>query len=97
LEDDDDFAFSRTDVPVSLARFEGEHLVSRSQARRLLDRLRDFQQITLDFTGIESIAQSFADEVFRIYARNNPDKGISTVNTNEEIDRMIRRVISGTR
>jgi hypothetical protein len=97
LEEDDDLAFSRTDVPVSLARFEGDHLVSRSQARRLLDRLRNFQKITLDFAGIDSIGQAFADEVFRVYARNNPGIEISTVNTNVDIDRMIRRVSQGTR
>ena len=96
-EEDDDFAFSRTDVPVSLARFSGEHLVSRSQARRLLDRLHDFEHIRLDFSGVDSIGQAFADEVFRVYVRNNPDSEISAMNTNADIDRMIRRVRSGGR
>lgn len=93
-DEDDDFAFSRTDVPVSLARFGGDHLVSRSQARRLLDRLHDFQRISLDFTGVDSIGQAFADEVFRVYVRNNPDIEISAMNTNADVDRMIHRVSS---
>lgn len=97
LDEDDDFAFSRTDVPVLLARFEGANLVSRSQARRLLDRLQNFQQITLDFADIDSIGQAFADEVFRVYARNHPDIEISAVNINPEIERMIRRVKPGNR
>jgi hypothetical protein len=96
-EEDDDFAFSRTDVPVSLASFGGDHLVSRSQARRLLDRLQEFQRISLDFNGVDSIGQAFADEVFRVFARNNPDIEISAMNTNADIDRMIRRVTLGTR
>lgn len=96
-EDDDDFAFSRTDVPVSLASFGGDHLVSRSQARRLLDRLQGFQRINLDFNGVDSIGQAFADEIFRVFARNNPDIEIPAMNTNADIDRMIRRVTSGTR
>jgi len=96
-EEDDDFTFSRTDVPVSLARFGGDHLVSRSQARRLLDRLHDFEYIRLDFSGVDTIGQAFADEIFRVYARNNPDIDISTINTNADIDRMIRRVSSGGR
>lgn len=95
--DDEDFAFSRTDVPVSLVRLEGDHLISRSQARRLLDRMQDFQHISLDFTGIDSIGQAFADEVFRVFARNNPGTEISVVNTNADIDRMIQRVSSATR
>ncbi len=94
-EDDGDFAFSRTDVPVSLARFGGDHLVSRSQARRLLDRLHDFEHVTLDFSGIDSIGQAFADEVFRVYARKNPGIKITAMNTNADIERMIRRVSSG--
>lgn len=91
-DEDDDYAFSITDVPVSLARFGGDHLVSRSQARRLLARLREFEQIKLDFSGVDSIGQAFADEVFRVYARNNPDVEITTMNTNADIERMIRRV-----
>lgn len=96
-EEEDDFAFSRTDVPVSLARFGGDHLVSRSQARRMLARLHDFKHIRLDFSGVDTIGQAFADEVFRVYARNNPDIEISTMNTNAYIDMMLRRVSSGDR
>lgn len=92
--EDLDYTFAKTDVPVALARFGEENLVSRSQARRLLARLHEFQEITLDFSGTESIGQSFADEVFRIYSRNNPGIEIKSINTNKEIDRMIRRVSS---
>jgi anti-sigma regulatory factor (Ser/Thr protein kinase) len=93
-EADDDFSFSKTDVPVSLARFGGDNLVSRSQARRLLNRLHEFRQITLDFTGIDSVGQSFADEIFRVYARNYPDIELSAINTNPGIEKMILRASS---
>ena len=96
-DEDDDYTFSRTDVPVSLARFGGDHLVSRSQARRLLARLNEFEHIRLDFDGIDSIGQAFADEVFRVYARNNPDSEITAMNVNADVDRMIRRVSSSNR
>ena len=96
-EDDDDYSFSKTDVPVALAKFGGDNLVSRSQARRLLARLHKFRRITLDFTGIDSIGQAFADEVFRVYTRNYPDIEVSAINTNYDIDKMIRRVSSETR
>lgn len=97
LDEDDDFEFSRTEVPVLLVRFEDENLVSRSQARRLLDRLHNFHQIALDFAGVDSIGQAFADEVFRVYARNNPNIEISAVNANPDVERMIRRVKPGNR
>ncbi len=93
-DEDDDYAFSRTDVPVSLARFGSEHLVSRSQARRLLDRLSGFKHIELDFSGIDLIGQAFADEIFRVFVQNNPEIVISHLNANADIERMIRRVRS---
>ncbi len=96
-DEDDDFAFSKTDVPVSLASFGGDHLVSRSQARRLLDRLHDFEYIRLDFSGVDLIGQAFADEVFRVFAQNNPEIEISAINANADIGRMIRRVSSASR
>jgi len=92
--EDDDYRFSKTDVPVYLAKFGSDNLVSRSQARRLLARLHEFRLIILDFTGIDSIGQAFADEIFRVYLQGNPDIEISAINTNHDIDKMIRRVIS---
>ena len=93
-EMDDDFSFSKTDIPVSLASFGGDNLVSRSQARRLLNRAHDFRQITLDFKEIDSIGQAFADELFRVFARNNQGVMLKTINTNQVIDNMIRRAQS---
>jgi anti-sigma regulatory factor (Ser/Thr protein kinase) len=91
---DEEFRFTKTDVPVSLASFGGENLVSRSQARRLLHRLHGFGTITLDFKGVEYVGQAFADEVFRVFARNNPDIEIGVINANQDIYRMIRRAKS---
>ena len=93
-EVDDDFSFSKTDVPVSLVKFGGDNLVSRSQARRLLNRLHEFQQINLDFAGIDSIGQAFADELFRVFAINNPAIELSATNANKNIEKMIQRARS---
>ena len=93
-EIDDDFRFSKTDVPVSLVKFGGDNLISRSQARRLLNRLHEFQHITLDFSGIDRIGQPFADELFRVFAITNPDIELSAINANKYIEKMIRRVRS---
>ena len=90
--EDKDFGFTKTHVPLSLIKYGDENLISRSQARRLLARFRDFDEVLLDFSGIESIGQAFADEIFRIYARNNPGVEIIAINTNQLIDKMILRV-----
>lgn len=94
--DDFEYTFSKTDVPVALATFGDENLVSRSQARRLLARFHEFQEVSLDFRGVDSIGQAFADEIFRVYSQNNPDIEIIPVNTNVQIERMIRRARSRT-
>lgn len=90
--DDDDFGFQRTTIPVRLAQYEGESLVSRSQAKRLIARFDQFKEVILDFKGIEIIGQPFADEVFRVFPKDHPKTNLHTINTNHDIDRMIKHV-----
>jgi len=89
---EDDYGFTRTAVSVVLARYEGETLVSRSQARRLLARGDQFREIHLDFRGLEVIGPAFADEVFRVYQREHPRISLSWDNATDEVTKMIRKV-----
>ena len=89
--DDDDFAFDKTVVPLSLAEFEGGQLVSRSQAKRVCARFDRFRRIVLDFEGVPSIGQAFADELFRVFARANPAVELLTMNASRDVLRMIAR------
>jgi anti-sigma regulatory factor (Ser/Thr protein kinase) len=87
--EDEDFAFNKTVVPIKLALYEGERLVSRSQGKRILNRVDKFKTALLDFSGVDSIGQAFADEVFRVFVRQHPDIKLTPVNLNEGIRRMI--------
>lgn len=89
--EEQDYGFMKTHVPLSLATYGDENLISRSQARRLLARFHQFQEVLLDYQGVESIGQAFADEIYRIYVRNNPDVEIVSINTNDQIKKMIKR------
>jgi len=91
---DDDFKFLRTHVPLRLAKYEGETLVSRSQARRLLKRVERFSEVMLDFDGITEIGQAFADEIFRVWRREHPGISIIPVRFSKDIERMIRHAIA---
>jgi anti-sigma regulatory factor (Ser/Thr protein kinase) len=93
---DDDYGFSRTHVPIQMALYEGDKLISRSQARRILARVERFNEVLLDFRGVTEIGQAFADEIFRVFHREHPEIVLGTMFTNPEIDRMIQRVTSGT-
>jgi anti-sigma regulatory factor (Ser/Thr protein kinase) len=92
---DDDYAFSRSEVPVLLAEFSEDPLVSRSAARRVVAHLDRFREVVLNFKGVESIGQPFADEIFRVYANENPAVRLIPINTSPSIRRMISRAQGG--
>lgn len=87
----DEYNFERTMVPVRLARIGEENLISRSQAKRLLQRVDRFRRVVLDFTGVELIGQGFADEVFRVFANAHPEVAMSAVNAVPAVHAMIVR------
>lgn len=89
-----DYGFSQTHIPVTLARYGDENLVSRSQAKRLLSRLEKFKEIVLDFSGVDIIGQAFADELFRVFKTDNPATHLTYINTNVQVEKMILRVLS---
>lgn len=90
----EEYTFAKTIVPVRLAQYEGEKLVSRSQAKRLCMRFERFQRVVLDFAEVTEIGQAFADEVFRVSARAHPGVALTPINTTPEVDRMIRRALA---
>lgn len=90
----DEYRFDKTVVPVRLALYEGERLVSRSQAKRIMNRVEKFKHVILDFEGVDSVGQAFADEVFRVYKNNHPNIELSHMNANEQVNKMIRRAES---
>jgi hypothetical protein len=93
---DDAFGFTKTVVPVRLAQYGGDKLVSRSQAKRLLARVERFKTVILDFTEVESIGQAFADEVFRVFASRHPEVELLAIKANSAVNRMIQRAESAT-
>lgn len=94
FSDPEEFTFDKTVVPLRLAQYEGEKLVSRSQAKRVANRFERFKRVELDFAGISEIGQAFADELFRVFAAAHPTIRIIPVNTAPTVDQMIRRVLA---
>lgn len=87
----DEYAFAKTVVPVRMAKIGGENLVSRSQAKRVLQGVNRFRHIVFDFAGVEKIGQAFADEIFRVFAMANPGIELENIHAAPEIQQMIRR------
>lgn len=90
----DEFTFSKTIVPVRLARHEGENLVSRSQAKRLVSRFEKFKTVVLDFAGVEQIGQGFADEIFRVFASSHTEVELIPIHASVDVQQMIIRATS---
>lgn len=90
----DDFGFSKTHLSVQLAKYEGDHLVSRSQAKRILNRLEKFKEVYLDFKDVTEIGQAFADEIFRVFANGHPSIKLIPVHVTPDVSKMIQRARS---
>jgi len=92
---DDDFGFTKTVVPVRLAQYGNEKLISRSQAKRLLERIDRFKTVLFDFTEVETIGQAFADEVFRVFANEHPQIAIIPIHANADVMQTVKKAQSG--
>ena len=90
---DDDFQFNKTIIPLRLATYENEKLISRSQAKRVLIRIERFTNVVFDFEDVPAVGQAFADEIFRVYAKRNPKINLVPVNMNENVKKMVSRAL----
>lgn len=54
-------------------------------------RIDRFKTVLLDFADVAMIGQSFADEVFRVFASKHPDVELTPINTTPEVAQMISR------
>jgi anti-sigma regulatory factor (Ser/Thr protein kinase) len=85
--------FYKTHIPVALAQYGDENMISRSQAKRVLARVEKFTEVILDFKGVSEVGQAFVDEIFRVFALSHPDVHLFHINANESIEWMIRRAL----
>ena len=82
--------FEKTRIP--LKNIFDAAPVSRSQAKRITQRLDQFSEVTLDFAEIPWIGQGFAHQLFVVYARAKPDVILIPVNMCEAVEKMYRHV-----
>ncbi len=88
-----DEGFIKTTIPVA-HMFAGGNPVSRSEARRLLECIALFNDIDLDFSGVEEIGQGFAHELFVLGKQKYPHINLRTIKTCKTVENMIKRVIN---
>ncbi len=91
---DEDIGFTKTVVPVRLAQYGDDKLVSRSQAKRLLDRVDRFKTVILDFDQVSTIGHAFADEIFRVFQAGHPTIELIPIKANTDVQNVIVRAQS---
>jgi anti-sigma regulatory factor (Ser/Thr protein kinase) len=69
----------------------GVDFVSRSEAKRIVTGLERFRHVIVDFRGIDSVGQGFADEIFRVWAEAHPDVRIEAINMRDPVKFMVER------
>ena len=62
--------------------------VSRSQAKRVCNRLDKFKEIIIDFDGVQWMGQGFAHQIFSVFSREHPDIQLIPINMNEDVTKM---------
>ena len=86
-----DGGFVRTKVP--LKNIFDTAPVSRSQAKRVCNRLERFKEVIIDFDGVQWMGQGFAHQLFVVFARNHEEIDITPINMNEDVTKMYNHVM----
>ena len=85
-------SFYKTKIPLK-SIFE-EYPVSRSQAKRICNRLEGFKEVVLDFEGVSWMGQGFAHQIFVVFANSHPEIRLTPINMNEDVTRMHYHVLN---
>lgn len=86
----DGIEFDRTVVQLRLLAGEGLALDSRAQARRVGMRLTTFRRAEIDFDGVTDVGHGFTDELFRVFARANPQIELVATNATPRILALVK-------
>ena len=91
LYSDVDGGFTTTRIPLK-SIFDSAP-VSRSQAKRVCNRLDSFEEVILDFDAISWMGQGFAHQTFVVYKNAHPSVTITPINMNEDVRNMYNHVL----
>ena len=86
---------ARMHVHAALLQRDGDALVTRAQARRMLNRVDTCREALLDFRGVETIGPAFADEVFRVFRSQFPGTTVVTLNAGAGVRSRIHETLAG--
>jgi len=80
----------KSQLTLNMLQFD-KVLMARSQAKRILNNINSVKKIILDFQGVETVGQGFADEIFRVFQNQHPEIEISAIHMHENVEFMVNR------
>ena len=87
---DEDLRFSRSRPRIDLFG-TGLTFISRPEARRVLSGMDDFDDVDVDFAGVEEVGQGFVDELMRVWPAQHTGIRLHPINMNDAVAFMLRR------
>jgi len=87
-----DGGFLKTTIP--LKNIFDTAPISRSQAKRVCNRVSGFKEVVLDFEGLDWMGQGFAHQIFVVFKNENPEVIITPVNMGEDVTKMYNHVLN---
>ena len=87
---DTDGSFTTTRIPLKNI-FESAP-VSRSQAKRICNRLDNFEDVIIDFENISWMGQGFAHQIFVVFKNAHPEISLIPQNMNDSVESMYNHV-----
>ncbi|MBR4033406.1 MAG: DUF4325 domain-containing protein [Clostridia bacterium] len=87
-----DGGFTKTRIP--LKNIFDTAPISRSQAKRVCNRLDSFLEVEIDFDGLDWMGQGFAHQMFVVYQNAHPDIKLIPTNMSENVQKMYNHVTS---
>ncbi len=91
---DIDGGFTKTLIP--LKNMFDTAPVSRSQAKRVCNRLESFEEVIIDFADIDWIGQGFAHQIFVVFQSAHPQITFKPINMCDTVKKMYLHVTQTT-
>ena len=91
---DRDGSFTTTRIP--LKNIFDSAPVSRSQAKRICNRLESFEEVILDFEDVSWMGQGFAHQIFVVYQNLHPTISIKPIHMSPDVESMYLHVIKSS-
>lgn len=70
------------------------HITSADDATSLIEAIRGYKIVTLDFSGVEDATGEFVHQLFVVFPDSHPEVMVSAINVSETLEERISEALS---